>query len=93
MRRRLLLAGASELVLIALVVGMFAFSIHMVRQQRDWREQGMQAGPAAQIAVDVSEWWLEYWWMVAPLLVLGGLGLAAVIVLTGRPASPGRVQT
>jgi hypothetical protein len=90
MRRRLILAAVLELVLMALVAGMFAFSIHMVRQERDWREQGMQAGPIAEIAMDVSDWWLKYWWTAAPLLVLGGVGLAAVVVFTGqgRPRGP-----
>jgi vacuolar-type H+-ATPase subunit I/STV1 len=86
MKRRIILTVALELGLIALVAGMFAFSVRMVRQERDWREQGTQAGPAAQIAVDVSNWWLQYWWAAVPFIVFGGLGMAAVIAFTGRPA-------
>jgi len=85
----LILAVVLEMVLFALVAGMFAFSIHMARQERDWREQGIQVGPVAQVAVDLSMWWLKYWWAIAPFLVLGGLGLAAVIVFAGRPDSRG----
>jgi len=93
MRRRLVLAAVLELVLIALVAGLFVSSVYMAHQEKAWREQGVAIGPVATLALDVSMWWLEYWWMVAPLLVFGGLGLAAVIVFIGRPASPGRVQT
>jgi len=85
----LVLAAALELLLIALVAGMFAFSSHMVRQERAWREEGANLSSATQLALDVSMWWFKYWWIVAPPLVLGGLGLAAVIVFTGRAVSPG----
>ncbi|MBO0698414.1 MAG: hypothetical protein J2P46_08475 [Zavarzinella sp.] len=90
MKRRIILAVALELVLLALIAGMFVFSIYMARQERGWREQGVQVGPVAQTAVDVSMWWLKYWWTAVPLFILGGLGLGAVIVFTGRPAPPGR---
>ena len=93
MRRRVVLAAALEVALFALVAGMFAFSIHMVRQELVWRQQGMAVGPAARVAVDVSMWWLEYWWMVAPLLVLGAVGLGAVIVFTSWPAALGPAQS
>jgi len=88
MRRRVALAAAIELALIGLVAAMFVFSIYFVQQERAWREQGMGVGPTAQIAVDISMWWLAYWWLVAPLLVLGGLGLAAILVFTGRRTPP-----
>jgi len=89
MRRRYLVAAVVELVIIALVSVMFGFSVHMVRQERDWREQGMAVGPFAQLGLDLSMWWLSYWWIAAPLIVLGGLGLAAVITFSGRPAPTG----
>ena len=86
MRRRLVLAAAVELTLLALMVGMHAFSIYMARRERDWRELGVKLGPVAQLAIDVSMWWLSYWWIVAPLILLGGLGLAGLILVTGgRP--------
>jgi hypothetical protein len=69
---------------------MFGFSVHMARQERDWREQGAVLSSSAQLALDISMWWLKYWWVAAPILVLGGLGLAAVIAFTGRPASSGQ---
>jgi ABC-type antimicrobial peptide transport system permease subunit len=88
MRRRYVVAAGVELVVIALVSAMFGFSVHMVRQERDWREQGRALGPFAQLGLDLSMWWLSYWWVAAPMLVLGGLGLAAVIAFSGRPAPP-----
>jgi hypothetical protein len=84
MRRRLVFAALFELGVIGLVAGMLPFSMYMVRQDRDWREQGVGVGPVAQVAVDVSMWWLKYWWAVAPMIVLGGFGLAALIVFSGR---------
>jgi hypothetical protein len=85
MSRRYALAALVVLVLIALVAGMFAFSVYLAQQERGWREQGVGVGPGAQVAVDVSIWWLKYWWAAAPLLILGGLALAVVIVSTGSP--------
>jgi hypothetical protein len=90
MRRRLILAIGLELLLVALVAGMFALSIHFARQEKAWADQGMAIGPAAQVMVDVSMWWLKYWWTTVPLIVLGGAGMAAVIVFAGRPGSPGQ---
>jgi hypothetical protein len=92
MKRRYVFAAAVVLVAIALVVGMFPFSLHMVRQERDWREQGVGIGPSAQIGVDISMWWLKYWWTAAPMVIGGAIGIAAVIVFTGRSTPLSRVQ-
>jgi hypothetical protein len=92
MRRRIVLAAALEVVIIAFIGGMFAFSVYMAQQEKAWRDQGVVIGPVETVAVDVSMWWLKYWWTAVPLFILGGLVMAAVIVFTGWPASSGRVR-
>jgi hypothetical protein len=88
MRRRILPAAILLVVEIALLAGMFAFSRHMARQERVWREQGEHLSAPAQAAIDVSMWWSKYWWMVVPPLLLGGVGAAVLIVLVRKPAPP-----
>ena len=101
MRRRLAAAVLVELALIALAAGMFGFSVYMKRQERVWREQGTKLNAIEQLCVDVSMWWSQFGPVAAPLVVLGGLGLAGLILVTGGrrlrynpadepPALPGR---
>src|SRR5262245_13010920 len=65
------------------VVGMFIFSSTMAGRERAWRAQGLRLTSTQEFAVEVSRFWSEYWYIIAPLVILVSLGLAVACAVVG----------